>query len=83
MSKHSHDCTEDHDTINAVPPTNDAEEKQDAEKDLHPSSGWSEDPKNAVNWSSTRKWTIVILLWATVTVTFASPPLNSWFRIYC
>lgn len=62
----------EHGANDAVPPANESEEKQSADQELLPPDEWSMNPQNPVNWSSTRKWTIVILLWVTLTVTYAS-----------
>ena len=70
-SKKSQDCFGNQVVNDAVSLANDSEEKQRADQESQLSPEWAMDPKNPVNWSSTRKWTIVTLLWATVTVTYA------------
>lgn len=77
----SQDRIENDDAIDAVPLADDTEEKPDAEEGPQPSPEWSIDSKNPINWSATRKWSIVILLWAMVTVTSASLPLYTWLGI--
>ena len=70
-SKHSQDRFGDHGVNDAVSLANISEEKQRADRESQLSPEWAMDPKNPVNWSPTRKWSIVTLLWATVTVTYA------------
>lgn len=78
-SKHSQDHFKEHGVNDAASLANDSEEKQRADQESQLSPEWAMDPKNPVNWSSTRKWSIVTLLWATVMVTYAPLPLFlSW-----
>lgn len=50
--------------------------KGQKETELQPSFDWQRDPKNPVNWSPFRQWSIITLLWGTNTVAYVPPVIS-------